>query len=84
MPIELLGLHYKDKSFYYFKFKTSMRLKVGDVIKLFRGTLFNFSGEIDNKECENGLVIKIAAPDVLAANKKAKNWWSTLKNGWRI
>lgn len=84
MPIELLGLHYKDKSFYYFKFKTSMRLKVGDVIKLSRGTLFNFSGEIDNKECENGLVIKIAAPDVLAANKKAKNWWSTLKNGWRI
>lgn len=83
-PITITGLYSKDKTYYRFTYTTSLHLNPGDAIVLYRGTLFSFSGIIEETDCLTGTVIRLNTGDVLTAAKKASKWWETIKSGWKI
>ena len=67
--IKFSGIYLKEKTYWYVTYNTKMRLLPGDNITCIKNKFININGEIVDKICEGGYVLKVLASDALKVNK---------------
>ena len=75
--VKSVFLYLKDKQYWYFKIGTPLRLYVGDLVTLKRGTLISAQGEVCELPNEITHGIRFKAADMVRLNRKLSNWWET-------
>lgn len=84
-PVDKLRKHSDEDNFVLFSCKLdTQKLNVGDVVTLYRGSLFKFRVEIayQNENDKHYYVFKIHRREYLKANKILPNFWE--RDGWNV